>query len=207
MPDKSRQTEAARRDCEAALRRHPHDADAHYRYAAALRDDDRLDAARKHFERAIRLNPRHAAAHHDLAILLRQLGDADTARKHYEAALKINPGSAQAQANLARLSLVRGAVSAGLDHALRAIRLRTLPDGGYRISGWFRRYRVDLERIVASVEESADRRGTALALLITHRPTDAGVLVDRCQQDAGFPSFGQVCTEILDLWTPQPEEA
>lgn len=197
------QFEQSCKEFESALRINPLDADSHLRFAVFLSDHDRTDEACRYFESALAIDPNNTEAHQAYAKVLTAQGRTVEAREHYQIALKLDPNSARAAYNLARLSVIGGNVARGLDHALSALRLGTPPDSGFRIAGWFGKHAATLEQIARSPDESTDRRGSALALLITNDPAAARDYVDRCRTDPGFPSVGRVCSEILELWTPQ----
>ena len=204
-PDDRQYRDECRR-FETALRTEPQNDDLHFRYANLLREHGDVDQAVPHYESALSINPRHAEAHHNYGLLLKKLGRLQDARGQYEAALSIEPQSAQAAANLARLSAIRGDVESAIDNALRAIRLRSLPDNGFRITGWFARRHADLERVVADTRASTERRGGALAILIAERPENAAEVVAMLDDDPAFPDAGRVCSEILEIWNAQPTE-
>lgn len=203
----SEQTEfhKVREEYETAVRINPLDADAHFRYANFLSEQNKLDEACRYYNSALAIDPNNPEAHHCFARVLKEQGRTNEAREHYQTALNLDPHSARAASNLARLSLVGGNVARGLDHALHALRIGTLPDNGFRIAGWFGKHAAKLEQIARSPDETADRRGSALALLITNDPAHAQNYVDRCQADPDFPAVGLVCSEILDLWAPGNE--
>ena len=164
---------------ETALRINPLDADAHFHYAHFLSNQDRLDEACQYYDSALAIDPNNAETHHGFARVLSKQGRTNEAREHYQIALNLDPNSARAVSNLARLSLIGGNVTRGLDHALHALRIGTLPNNGFEIAGWFRKHAAKLEQIARSPDESTDRRGTALALLITNNPTNARDYIDR----------------------------
>ena len=188
---------------ETAIRINPFDADAHFHYAHYLSNQNRLDEACRHYDSALEIDPNNAETHHGFARVLTKQGRTNEAREHYQIALNLDPNSARAASNLARLSLVGGNVARGLDHALHALRIGTLPNNGVEIVGWFGKHAAKLEQIARSPGESTDRRGSALALLITNDPQNAPDYIDRCQTATDFPSVGRVCSDILNLWTPQ----
>lgn len=206
MEDERGHLDDACRGFESRLEADPRDADAHYQYGNLLRERGDADGALARYASALELDPGNAEAHHNIALLLRQRGSMDEARDHYRAALRLDPQSAQAAANLARLSLVRGEIAEGLDHALQAIRLKSLPDNGVRMAGWFSRRQADLERIVAEPDQSAERRGSAMALLIAERPAEASSILERMGGDPHFSEAGRICIEVLDLWSPSVDE-
>ncbi len=76
---------------------------AHFNYATALQEADRLDEAAEEFSTALRFNPGSAKAHVNLAALLTGSGKLPEAQTHFQEALRIEPNNAEFHSGYAYL--------------------------------------------------------------------------------------------------------
>ncbi|MBI5382257.1 MAG: tetratricopeptide repeat protein [Opitutae bacterium] len=109
---------------EEALRRRPHDADAHNDLGGVLLLLGRPQEALPHLESAIRLRPDFAEGHDNLGNVLRALGRRTEAMAQYTEALRLNPNLASAHNNLGCELAERGQPAEALPHFATALRLK-----------------------------------------------------------------------------------
>ena len=119
-------------ELQTVMDRHPNDADARSKLAAALAEKkDRVNEAIHHYEEAARIGP-NPDVETTLANLLLDQGRADNALRYYQHVVELQPSSALAHYNLAVGLHRAGRLSEAIVHYKEALRFQPgYPDADY----------------------------------------------------------------------------